>query len=183
MGFSFGISVAVPDSFVYRFFKETREVRVLKSRTIQVIPEDLNDVVGKLREYEGEEDVNECGDYEDDTILLISSSDWRKFSQKDCSLRAAIIKIDDDLKHRSSGPLSLRAALIKIDDDLKHRITSNPQLHYPIVLMYDDDVTLLGKKLSNIFHFNFTNEAPHPDKNYSICIIKSFLQLEVLKWV
>ena len=169
MGFSFGISVAVPDSFVYRFLKETKEVRVLKTRTIQVIPEDLNDVVGKLREYEGKEDVNECGDYEDDTILLISSSDWRKFSQTDCSLKAAIIKIDDDLKHRSSGPLSLRASLIMVDDDLKHRIsgpssTSNTQLQYPIVLMYDDDVRLLGKKLSNIVHLDITNyEASHPD--------------------
>ena len=138
MGFSFGISVAVPDSFVYRFLKETKEVRVLKTRTIQVVPADLNDVVGKLREYEGKEDVDECGDYEDDTILLISSSDWRKFSQKDCKLRAAIIKFSDDLKHRSSSPLS----------------SSTTEHQYPTVLMYLEDVKLLGKKLSNIVNFN-----------------------------
>ena len=140
MGFSFGISVAVPDSFVYRFLKETKEVRVLKTRTIQVVPADLNDVVGKLRKYEGngEEDEDECDDFEDDTILLICSSDWRKFSQKDCKLRAAIIKFSNDLKHRSSSPLS----------------SSTTEHQYPTVLMYLEDVKLLGKKLSNIVYFN-----------------------------
>ena len=92
MGFSFGSSVAVPDSFVYRFLKETKEVRVIKTRTIQVVPADLNDVVGQLREYEGKGYDDECDHYADDTILIICSSDWRKFSQKDCNLKAAIIK-------------------------------------------------------------------------------------------
>ena len=98
MGFSFGSSVAVPDSFVYKFFKETNEVRVLKTRTIQVVPEDLNDVVGKLRKYEGngEEDEDECDDFEDDTILLICSTDWRKeeckLRQEDQSIRFSYVK-------------------------------------------------------------------------------------------
>ena len=70
----------------------------------------------------------ECTDYGNDTILLINSVDWKKFSRSGCNLTAAIIKMDDDLRHRASAPLSSSSA------------------HFPIILMYNTDEEKLVEK-------------------------------------
>ena len=70
----------------------------------------------------------ECTDYGNDTILLINSVDWKKFSRSGCNLTAAIIKMDDDLRHRASAPLS------------------SSSTHFPIILMYNTDEEKLVEK-------------------------------------
>ena len=70
----------------------------------------------------------ECNHYGNDTILLINSVDWKKFSRSGCNLTAAIIKMDDDLRHRASAPLS------------------SSSTHFPIILMYNTDEEKLVEK-------------------------------------
>ena len=71
----------------------------------------------------------ECNHYGNDTILLINSVDWKKFSRSGCNLTAAIIKMDDDLRHRASAPLSSSSTHV-----------------FPIILMYNSDEENLGTK-------------------------------------
>ena len=128
LGFFLGSS---PDSYVYRFFKQTKEVRVIKTRTIHV-PEHLTEVFGRLHEFVRRKDQIECDDYQNDTILVINSIYWGEFSEYCCNLRAAILRIDD-LKHRSSAPLKRSSTL-----------------PFPIVLMHNNDekqLEFIGKKL------------------------------------
>ena len=111
---------------MYSFVKQSNEIQVIKTRTLN-LPEDITEVVGNLRRYEGNEHI---GCYGNDPILLIDSIDWKEFDKRGCNLTAAIIRVDEHLRHRASAPLQ-----------------SSTTLPFPIVLMYDADQKTIGKKL------------------------------------
>ena len=71
----------------------------------------------------------DCNDYRNDPILLINSTYWKAFSESGCNLKAAIIKMDNDLRNRISSPLSSSSAHV-----------------FPIILMYNSDEEILGTK-------------------------------------
>ena len=123
-----GSSWSAPDSFVYRFNKTSQEINVIKTRTLH-LPTGITELVGNLQEYKKmDTDKIDCNDYRNDPILLINSTYWKKFSESGCNLKAAIIKMDNDLRNRISSPLSSSSA---------HA--------FPIILMYNKDEEHLGK--------------------------------------
>ena len=122
-------SVSPPDSFLYSYMKN-KTIHVVKTRTLHV-PDNIDEVVGNLQEFEYTKSTG-CKKYGNNTILLINSNKLGNFLKAGCDLtgvEAAIIRIDDDWRKRSSAPVSTFITF-----------------PFPIVLMHDKDEEQLHDK-------------------------------------
>ena len=124
-----GFTFIQPNSYVYRFVEDSKELVVIKTRALHV-PPNTTEVWGFLKKYQGS-NIG-CDDYNDKILLINSGKDWNDFCRMEsrCGIKAAVIKIGDEKKNRSSSPL-LRINGAK----------------FPTVWIYKKDEIRLGKLL------------------------------------
>ena len=126
-----GFTFIQPHSYVYRFISNTKEIVVIKTRTLHV-PANTAEVTGQLQKFIRPAEII-CDQYKDKILLIKSGRDWKAFSKSNCTIKAAIIKVGDDKQNRSSSPIFGAFTTIR----------------YPTVLIYDNDEKRLGMHLTN----------------------------------
>ena len=109
-----------PHSYVYSFNSTSKELVVIKTRTVHN-PKELSKVSGPLKVVDTNSQL-QCSEYEDKIMLINFGSQWNNFNKTKCKPKAAIIKAGTEMEDRHSSPVN--------NTDLAS---------FPIVIIYEDD--------------------------------------------
>ena len=142
-----GFTFIQPHSYVYRFDNNSKELIVIKTRTVHN-PNELSKVSGPLKVVDTNSQL-QCSEYEDKIMLINFGSQWDDFSKTKCNPKAAIIKKGTEFEDRSSSPVNntdlASFPVVMIDKNDEKRLERLDD--YQATILFTNDKDFLDAKV------------------------------------